>query len=216
MTVRRFLKTAAALGAALTVAACDTETVGGAVVSQLLKRGEATDGGTNVAQFLAQAKGSVALIAFEGTDKTSVAAVVANNQGYATYLNPEGQSVTARHGMLSATRGFANDIMSSDLESSLALVRAKRTGTATRQMQYLDGQGQTFTLSLSCKVQLGDQLQLESGEVKASTRIVVESCQNGEVSFDNTYMVDNRGEILSSRQWINPQVGTVIFQLLRR
>jgi len=210
-------RAATALLAAIGLTACENVDLGGGLMGQLLNRNQPTEAsGTNVAAFLAKAPGSVALVSFEETGETDVAAVVARENGYATFVTPAGTSFTAKNGILAATRGYGNDIMSSDIDATLKLVSAKRTGTVSREMRYLNGAGETVAISFSCRVQLGDLAPIQSGEINTTARIVVESCTGNEFEFDNTYMVDNSGTVLSSRQWLNPVTGKIIFQLLRR
>lgn len=135
---------------------------------------------------------------------------------YMTFLSDTGQSLTFQQGTLIATRGSGNDLMSSELGTLPDLIRTRREGKGTRQMHYLNGEGQTLTLTFRCEVQRGDTEPFASGVINTTARLMAETCKGDDgYEFTNAYLVSQNGTVLSGRHWLNPQTGSVVFQRLR-
>ncbi len=150
-------------------------------------------------------------------DKTTAFILEAERNGpYRTFITPTRQTLTLRQGVVTATRGLGNDLMSSNVEDTLRLLRTRQAGQTRRVMRYLTGDEQTIAFSFDCNMALGDSQNISVGEVSAQIRIMTEECAGDGLKFTNTYMVDHTGEVLSSRQWINPTMGSAGIQVLRR
>ncbi len=116
--------------------------------------------------------------------------------GNTLWLAPDGSGFTFDEGLLVATRGVGNDLMSSDLSQLRALLRAGRDGTAERFHSLLDGEGRIVLRSYVCSVTISGQ-------------IAREDCAGLSENFINTYQISpGTGRVLSSRQ----QAGRGIWQ----
>lgn len=165
---------------------------------------------------LANTDAPVALVALEARNATAILTQIERNGAYVTWATPDRRSITTRGGVITATRGLGNDIMSSSLGSSLTMLSARKQGTAQRVMRFLDGENHTVELVLSCGYTKGAGKRLTAGELKnvAATEMT-ENCSANETRFTNTYLVDGRGRFVQSRQWLGPINGHMLIQLLR-
>ncbi len=165
---------------------------------------------------LANTDAPIALVVLEGRNATAILTQIEQNGAYVTWATPDRRSITTRGGVVTATRGLGNDLMSSSLGESLALISGRKSGSAQRVMRNLDGENHTVELVLSCDYAKGGGKRLSAGELKnVATTQMTETCSSGETQFTNSYLVDGRGRIVQSRQWLNPTNGHMTIQLLR-
>lgn len=141
---------------------------------------------------------------------------IETNGAYATHGTSDRRSVTLKRGMLTATRGFGEDLMSSRVDASLALVRGRKAGTVQRVQRYLDGENQTVVLETTCEITPGGTVRYHVGELDRSAVKVREACTAQATRFTNSYQVDaETGRILQAQQWVSPMNGSVLIQQLR-
>lgn len=130
-----------------------------------------------------------------------------------TYLSPDGRSLSLRGGMIAATRGFGRDVMSSDTAQSATLVSAQQGGTATRVQYYLDGDGRERPYPMACTIAPAEPITQTAGEQSLTVTPVTELCDPAKAQ--NSYMVNETGQIIASRQWIGPRMGYLTITVLR-
>lgn len=163
-------------------------------------------------------EGPLALATFEKTQNNVVLRQIQTNGPYTTWTSwggNERRSVTTRNGMITATRGLMNDLMSSDVTASLSLVSARQSGSATRVQRYLDGENHTVSVTANCTITRGERTRVQAGSIDRMAVEMTESCETGERSFRNLYRVDDSGRILQSVQWLNDTYGSTVIQVLR-
>lgn len=222
MTMKTALKRPALLGAAVLALLAGCGNAPGIVDVKDVMR--TTIGGgkkaapqqVNVAAALQATPAPLTLVVLEKTKAQSPIIEIERNGAYRTYVTPSRQTLTLRQGVVTATRGLSNDLMSSDIDATLRLLSARQPGQTRRVMRYLDGEEQIIALSFDCQMSVGGSQHVAAGEVSAQTRVMTESCAGEGLSFTNTYMVDGSGTVLSSRQWLNPTVEMAAIQVLRR
>jgi hypothetical protein len=220
--VRRIL----ALAALAALAACGNQTDQGVFLKkvssgELKKSGQA--GAASPEQIAAAVQASldgtdlpVALAVIEGRNATAILTRIEQNGDYDTWGTPDRRTVTTRGGIVTATRGLGNDLMSSNTGTSLAMISRRKSGSTTRVMRHLDGENKTVELVLDCQYAKAGSKQLTAGELKnVAVTQMTENCSSGATSFSNLYMVDGRGRPLQSRQWLSPTSGYIVIQLLR-
>lgn len=139
---------------------------------------------------------------FEGLDRTQVMAMTGQNGALRTYMTPAEEALILRGGMLVGTRGLGHDLSVAE-PGTEGLIRAGASGSGTRIMRYLSGDGLERPLQFTCTVGAGP-----------APGVTVENCQGHGTSFQNSYMVQG-GQIAVSRQWIGPNLGYVTIQTLR-
>ncbi len=169
----------------------------------------------DVTKALAATDASLILLTVPNRKAVTVMQQLEQNGGYATYGTGDRRSVTLRGGMMTGTRGLGNDLMSSDVGPVRALVAARRSGTAQREMRYLDGEDLTQIGLFTCSVQVGAQERLRTGENETSVTDVTETCDGTTENFTNTYKVAQTGHIIQSRQWHSPLNEYLSIQSLR-
>lgn len=155
-----------------------------------------------VAEALRVNPGPLIQAGFEGLDRTQIMAMTGQNGAMRTYMTPAEEAVILRGGMLVATRGLGNDLSVAE-PGTEALIRAGASGSGTRIMRYLSGDGLERPLQFTCTVGAGPR-----------PGVTVENCEGHGTSFQNSYMVQG-GQIPVSRQWIGPALGYVTIQTLR-
>ena len=139
---------------------------------------------------------------FENLNRTQVMAMTGQNGAMRTYMTPAEEAVILRNGMLVGTKGLGNDLSVAE-PGTEALIRAGASGSGTRIMRYLSGDGLERPLQFTCTVGAGP-----------NPGVTVENCEGHGTSFQNSYMVQG-GQIAVSRQWIGPALGYVTIQTLR-
>ncbi len=214
----------AILAATVALAGCGTDTGQNDMKSVLVgikERGlKVEDAGTtaapDVGTMLAGTTGPLRLVAFDLDGATAGVQQIARNGAYRTFATADRRTITFEHGMMTATRGLGNDLMSANVDGSLALIRARKGGTAVRIMRYLDGENATQTLRFDCTVKPGATGMTANGAVKAATQQVTEYCKSDARSFNASYAVTSDGEIVASHQWMSPARGMAKITVLRR
>jgi len=167
------------------------------------------------ADVLAQIRGPVIFgLARDGKEPFYLIGV-RDNGPYRTYATGTRQTMTFRQGIVTATRGAGNDLMASDIDQTLALLRNGTGGQARRVMQYLSAEDVTLDLVLECTISTG--LSASGGEAIAQLpgRKMTEDCTSGAISFSNSYSLDGTGRVTASVQWLSTDTGSVVFKELR-
>lgn len=171
----------------------------------------------DIPQVLANTTAPLSLIVQKDLNNASVLVLqIEQNGPYRTYSTAGKQTVTFRQGLVTSTRGLGNDMMSSSVSESLALIRARKPGKSKRTLRYLDSANNTIAFEFDCEVFVTGAEQIKQGVVSANTTELTENCVSNSRKFTNTYLVDSNGMILSSRQWVAPLQGYYDIKVLRR
>jgi hypothetical protein len=170
-----------------------------------------------VSQALAQLPdGPVLRVALPRSGQSAFAVEAARNGPYRTFATLTGQTITLRGGVLTATRGFSGDLMSSDLGGLESLVEARTPGGVRRVYRFLDGADDEVPLSAECRIaRSGEEtITLVSGESLATIRLV-ETCKGLESAWRNSYWVAGDGAVRRAHQWAGPGLGDMRIETLR-
>ncbi|MFT3687578.1 YjbF family lipoprotein [Paenirhodobacter sp.] len=159
-------------------------------------------------------KGPLILASFE-TGYTDIFGMVGENGAMRTYNSPGSRAIILRGGMLAGTRGFGFDMMSAETEGTGRLIRARQAGQAKKVLRYLDGLGLERPLPLDCAVATGASTTYPFAGQSWSGQQVVERCTGSGLTITNTFIVSAEGRVVSSRQWVTPQVGYITIQTVR-
>ena len=228
MSVRKSLSLTIALAASLGMAACSSgrKDVNALTIAKSVtapKPAPVVEDPAQVQAAVNQAldvlDGPLALATFEKTKNNVVLRQIETNGPYRTWTSwsqvQERRSITTRNGMVTATRGLRNDLMSSNIDQTLALVSARKSGNALRVQRYLDGENQIVELHANCTITRGGSARVQVGAINRMTVEMTESCQNGSQNFRNIYRVDGQGRVVQSVQWLNDFYGVTVVQALR-
>lgn len=155
---------------------------------------------------------------FYSADLKSFAALLVwdRSQGHVTWTSSTKQSLTFKRGVLTASRGLSGDLMSANVDGPASLITARRNGNTKRVNRYLDGEGVTLPITLTCVVTRGASEPYNAGEIHSSTVVMHEKCAAPDYSFENRYWVDGNGTVLQSHQWISAELGYAHIRKLRR
>ena len=193
----------------------------GRMLNGLLHRGKAEagpgpDAETMARQALADNQGPLILTNFESQNSTTIFGLSGENGTMRTYASPASQALILRDGLVAGSRGFGFDVMSGEVDALGALVRDRRAGTADYTLRYLDGLGQERPVPMQCTVTPGpEQSYPFAGQTWSGTLMAAHCTTSGGYAFDDTFIVAETGAVLSSRQWIGPEIGFVTIQTVR-
>lgn len=133
---------------------------------------------------------------------------VARNGDVTVWQTLDGITLSFRDGLLIATRGLGDDLMSADVAGTRAMLRAPATDLPHLHVRtYLGGEDQTLYRHYHCReTGRADSDAGIGGETRRTRRIEV-SCTAPDGAMSNVYWLDGSGEIVKSRQWVSPAVG---------
>jgi hypothetical protein len=162
-------------------------------------------------------KGPLILAQIEKAGLLTALGETGRNGGVRTFATPNEQTLVLRDGLLTATRGLGNDLMSAKTAAVAALVLNRRPGSAARTYRYLDGEGTERPLPMACTVTAGPAKSFDFAGRHYDTLQMDETCRatTQSLSVGNSYWVTGDGTVALSRQWIGPALGHVTIQLVR-
>jgi hypothetical protein len=232
----RTFRRAAAFGAglvALALAGCGTDTsktegttIAMGVVKGMTAKlspkkaaGPATvpDPESLAASAMASFKGPLILAQIEKAGLLTALGETGRNGAVRTYATSNEQTLVLRNGLLTATRGLGDDLMSAKTDAAAGLILRRQAGTVDRVYRYLDGEGIERPLPMACSVTTGPAKSFDFAGRHYDTLQLDESCQatSTTLTVSNSYWVTADGTVALSRQWIGPALGHVTIQLVR-
>lgn len=129
---------------------------------------------------------------------------------YSRYLSADLGGIVLQNGVVHSMFGFGEPLAGAELSEPLRLILAGQSGQADRFHTYIDGENRAVTRTFYCQITaLGSRdVVLENRQVV--TKLLTESCQGLNQSFENIYFVDILGgEVVQSRQWVGENVGSI-------
>jgi len=159
----------------------------------------------------------VVVITVEKSGGSGAMVMIRENDGAQTYFTSDRTSLTLRRGMVIATRGLGEDLMFTDAFATSVALRTGGGGDLPRTHRYLDGENHTLAMSFTCSLVKTGSEGVEILGRKHQTRHFRESCANETVNFVNEYWVSaSNGQIWQSRQWVGPETGVLLVQVVQR
>lgn len=159
---------------------------------------------------------SVILINFETTKNQGLMLHIESNGAYRTYGTSNRTSLTMQNGMVTASRGLGDDLMSSDARALMALVSSRSNGSAPYTVRHLDGKDEILARSYTCEVTAGASVPVAGGLIDTTATTMTAACTGAEPAITNVYLVEKGGRILGGRQWMSPKIAYMSYQFLRR
>jgi hypothetical protein len=159
--------------------------------------------------------GPIILAQIENMGLLSALGEYGRNGDTRTFATSNQQTLSFTKGLLSATRGLGNDLMSADTDAVAALITRRQAGQAAHTPRYLDGEGIERPLPMQCMVTPGSAKSFTIAGTSYDTVQVDETCKVSGTNVTNNYWVTADGTIALSRQWIGPALGYVTVQLVR-
>lgn len=156
-------------------------------------------------------------VALVKRDTGSIILLESHRDGIDTWLTPDGAAFAMRQGMLVRTQGFANGLMASDVEQSLAMVLGGQTGRSERYHTFLTGNDETVTRTYLCDIENHGAKTILIGKSQTQTRLMVEDCRSLDQTFQNLYWVSGSGQrIVQARQWAGDYLGEIVTRVVPR
>jgi len=158
---------------------------------------------------------SVIFVQIERSGLIAALGEFGRNGAVRTYATAQNQTLSYRSGILVATRGTGDDLMSADIAEVAGLIHGRRGGEAGRVWRHLDGEGIERALAMRCTVSPAGAQDFPFAGRSWSTIRMDERCAAGSQVVTNNYWVAADGTIAMSRQWVSPGIGHVAAQLAR-
>ena len=141
------------------------------------------------------------------------------NGPWTSWQTLDGISFTTRAGVLTATRGFGDDLLSAEASGIVDRITARSEGPARRVERRLDGDNKIVIQRYLCAIQDKGAETIVVFEIAHATRRMTENCRaetpNAAVEgFENTYWVGSGGTVWRSEQRVGPRAGRVILEQL--
>lgn len=152
---------------------------------------------------------------FEASASYAITSIYGVNGDVTTWLSADKKSTSFERGMLTATRGFGNDLMSVEDGGAVRLISGRGTGSVTKIYRFLNGVEHTGRLTMTCDITPAGQEKVDSGEISTMTTIMAEICRGADVEVKNIYWIDAQGRMIQSAQWSGAANGTMVFRRLR-
>jgi len=149
-------------------------------------------------------------------EQSAIAFRLRDRRGHITFATVTGQTITTRDGIVTATRGFGWDLMSSATNGATEIIRRRGSGTVQRIFRYLDASDDEVETVATCTISPdgGETITVASGARFATTRMR-EACTAEGESFTNLYWVTSGGSIPRSRQRVSEEVGALEIEVIR-
>ncbi|ETW12077.1 lipoprotein [Roseivivax marinus] len=220
-TLRR--RAIAALAAAGLLAACSTEKesvnaldVFGELRAKLSNANPPPLSEAQIRQSLAAVPGPIRFLEVGNRGGQALIAPIGQNGDYVTWASAGGQNVVFRNGFAVQSRGLGGDLMSSDEDALLPLIRARRQGTAPYVMRFLSGDNDTIVYNYTCNVLPRGATDYAAGEINGNATAVEVHCVS-ETGLDHVsrYVVSSDGYVLSGEQWFGQLTETLTYRTLR-
>lgn len=133
---------------------------------------------------------------------------------YARYLSADLGGILLRNGMLHSIYSFGEPLVGAELSQSLALVLTGQSGQADRFHTYLNGEDELVRRTYRCDVDVHGDRDVELTTGKVATLLVSETCRNLDQVFENLYWINrSRQQVIQSRQWVSPNIGSMVTQV---
>ncbi|KUF09586.1 YjbF family lipoprotein [Pseudoponticoccus marisrubri] len=169
-----------------------------------------------LAQALGATDASVHLYEIEERKAQFLMFDIQRNGPYQSFGASSRQVIVMRDGMIVSTRGFGGDLMSSEEDALISLVKARQAGSAQYVQRFLTSDNQTRVVGYSCIVAPAGGMQVTVGLIDEPAQTVNAKCSGPGGTFSNTFVVAHDGYILSARQWMGEVIGYMATQAIRR
>ena len=151
-------------------------------------------------------KFSQPIISISSIDKKNQATLVSlgNNKERLTWVSSDGISLSYDSGVLIATRGYSQDLLSLNYENPNKLFKSSYLNY-TKTHRYLSGENRYDDIQFKCT---GTKKKPQSIKIVENILLVdryVENCVNSRYEYSNEYdLLSGTMVVLRSKQWISP------------
>lgn len=135
--------------------------------------------------------------------------------GVTRWRSVDNRQIYTRDGIVIATRGFSDDLMTADVPNLHALVTSLEHGQVARIERHMDGEDKMQINSWICDISAVAQetIPVSNTEVAKTTRID-ENCHGPSSNFSNSYWVQD-GRVIQGIQQISPGIGRMKYLFVK-
>lgn len=131
----------------------------------------------------------------------------AQNGPVITWGSQDGVSLAFEGGVLVATRGLGDDLMSSDITNTLRMLSGQMGNEFyTRFQTFLDGEYQSRFRSFQCRRTESEHEVIQIFEKNHATTRIEETCYSPGFEITNIYWRGSDGLVWKSKQWVSPSI----------
>lgn len=124
------------------------------------------------------------------------------NGSHISWATQDDRSLVLQYGVLTATRGLGDDLMSADVSGTIRALRSGGGEGYPRVYRHLGGDGRTAVTAMECEMKAFPVSQ-------GSARKFEETCVSDTKSATNSYWIDRAGRILRSNEFVSDGVGSM-------
>lgn len=163
---------------------------------------------------LAEVKQPLLFASLDALGASATLAISGRNGDVTTWRAADGVALSLRGGVLVATRGLGNDLMSADAGGTRAMLQGGGgAGYYPRFHSYLDGEDQTAFRAFQCRETGRRAEQIAIAGRNWATLRISETCVSRGLKIENTFWRSG-GLTVRSRQWVSQSAGYVETQRL--
>lgn len=163
---------------------------------------------------LARAPGPVLLAEVPDAGLAATLERSGTRDGVETWRTAGNQTLSFRAGVLVATRGLGDDLMSADVSGTVAALQGRAPDAYPRLLSYLDGEDRTLLRAMSCTMSAPEPAVVQGIGTAFPTSLRRETCHTTGLSVTNRYWQDAGGTMRRAEQWIGPGLGMLVTERL--
>jgi len=134
-----------------------------------------------------------------------------------TWYSSDQVSLSFKSGVLIATRGLGDDLMSSDYSGTLRMLSGQMGDRIYERFEtYLDGEYQSQFRSFRCRRTASRREVIQIFEHNHTTIRTEETCISPGLEYTNIYWRGSDGIMWKSQQWISPSINYLVTERLLR
>ena len=155
-------------------------------------------------QWLSKFKQPIILISSLDEKKQATLVALGNNKEKLTWVSSDGISLTFDQGVLIATRGYSQDLLSLKYIKPVSLFGPKKI-RYKKVHRYLTSDNKHNDVDFQCSGKRGQSKPVLFLEYKITVDKFVEDCVSIQHSYKNEYdLLSGTSVVIKSKQWISP------------
>ncbi len=155
-------------------------------------------------QWLSRFKQPVILISSLDDKNQATLVALGNNEEKLTWVSSDGISLTFDQGVLIATRGYSQDLLSLKYLNATNLFKSRNI-EYKKVHRYLTSDNKYNDVDFQCFGKRGQSKPVIFLEYKINMDKFVEDCVNDQHSYKNEYLLlSGTSVVIKSKQWISP------------
>ena len=155
-------------------------------------------------QWLSKFKQPVILISSLDEKNQATLVALGNNKEKLTWVSSDGISLTFDQGVLIATRGYSQDLLSLKYIKPVSLFGSNNI-TYKRVHRYLTSDNKHNDVDFQCSGKRGQSKPILFLEYKITVDKFIENCVSNQHSYKNEYdLLSGTSVVIQSKQWISP------------